>query len=276
MRTATGRLGVLFSVFLVLLAFLAPGCSGGGPSVNPDEIVAGAAAALAGLETYRMDSHVSGTMAGDSAGRKTTLIGFFDTNAAVDATHHRMQLDMTMGMGQDAASSGLKYYGQAFLIENHLYTGISRTPAGFQWTKGDLAANYWASAEVMKQQVDLLQSAGRSLAGQEAVDGVDCYVFDLTPDFAGTIAALNLEAFLGSQLPDWKEEWLQSAAVRQWISKDASRLVKSETQLTLRMPAAEVDPSMGQGDVDVSVSGQAHFHNYNEWVSITVPPEAIQ
>ncbi len=277
MRTATGRLVVLFSLVLVLLAFLAPACSDKGPSVDADEVVAKAVAARSSLETYRMDSKVTGKLLQETEASKSTLIGFMDTRAAVDASHRRMQLDVTLGIGQDAASAVFKYYAQAFLIDNHLYAGLSDAPSGFQWGKSDLAADYWQTAEVMKQQVDVLQSAGRTLAGEENMDGVACYVFDLTPDLAGTIATLNLEAFMGdgAQLPEFKEEWLQSATVRQWIAKDSSRLIKSETQVALRMPGAEIDQSLGAGDVDITVTGVAHFHSYNQWVSVTVPPEAI-
>lgn len=42
------------------------------------------------------------------------------------------------------------------------------------------------------------------------------------------------------------------------------------------MPAAELNQSMGEGDVDITVTGEAYYHSYNGWVSIIVPPEAIQ
>ncbi len=279
MGTAIRGLGVLFSAILILLAFVAPACSGDGISVDIDEVVAQVAAAQTSLDTYRMDSHVSVQVLGDpAAGSKTVFTGFLDTNAAVDATHRRMQMDMTMGMGKDAESGGLKYYGQAFLIDNHLYTGVSMTQSGFQWNKVDLAADYWESAEIMEQQLALLQLSGRSLAGEESIDGAACYVFDLTPDVAQTVAAWNLQSFMGqgATLPAWKEEWVQGATVRQWIAKDTARLAKSNVQLTLRMPAAELNQSMGEGDVDITVTGEAYYHSYNGWVSIIVPPEAIQ
>jgi hypothetical protein len=278
LRTATGRLGVLFSAILILLTCLAPACSDKGPSVDADEIVAKAAAAQSSLETYRMDSHVSGKMLRDSSASKTSFIGFLDVSAAVDGAHRRMQLDMTMGMGESADSGGLKYYAQAFLIDNHLYTGISMTRDAFQWSRGDLAGDYWASAEMMQQQVALLQSAGRQLTGEESIDGIDCYVFDLTPDVAQTVAMWNLESFLGqgATVPDLREEWVQSATVRQWIAKDTSRLTKSEVQVTLRLAAAELDATLGEGDLEITLAGEAFFHHYNEWVSTAVPPAAIQ
>ncbi len=278
LRTATGKLGVVFSAILILLAFLAPACSDGGPSVDADEVVAKAAAAQSSLQTYRMDSHVTGRMARESSESKTAFIGFLDVAAAVDGTHHRMQLDMTMGMGESADSGGLKYYAQAFLIENHLYTGVSMTPNAFQWSKGDLAGDYWASAEMMQQQVALLQSAGRQLTGEESIDGVDCYVFELVPDVAQTIAMWNLESFLGqgAEMPDWKAEWVQSATVRQWIAKGSSRLTKSEVQVTLSLAAAELDQTLGEGTLDITLAGEAFFHHYNERVSTVVPLEAIQ
>lgn len=279
MGTAIRGLGVLFSAILILLAFVAPACSGDGISVDIDEVVAQVAAAQTSLDTYRMDSHVTVKVLSDAAtGSRAAFTGFLDTTAAVDATHRRMQMDMTMGMGEEAASAGLKYYGQAYLIDNHLYTGVSMTPSGFQWNKADLAADYWESAEIMQQQLALLQSSGRQLAGEDSIEGVACYVFDLTPDVAQTVAAWNLQSFMGqgATLPAWKEEWVQGATVRQWITRDTSRLAKSNVVLTLRMPAAQLSQSMGEGDVDITVTGEACYHGYNEWISIVVPPEAIK
>ncbi len=277
MSTATGRLGVLFSVFLILLAFLAPGCSENGPSIDPDEIAARAVAAQTALGSYRMDAHVSAEVAGEPGEAENAFTGFMDTSGAVDGVRRRLQLDLTMGMGKDAASASLKYYGQAFLVDNHLYAAAAMTRAEFQWTRTDLAADYWQTAELMRQQVNLLQSSGRDFAGEETVDGVGCYVFNLTADLAQAVAALNLETLLGQEtwLPSIKQEWIRSATVRQWIAKDTSFLTKTKIHVALQMPAAELGLPQGEDDLDATVIGEAHFHSYNERMPIEVPPEAI-
>ncbi len=278
MRQLSGRLGVLISIALLLLAFLAPACSEKSVSVDVDEIVARALAAPSSIVSYRMDYTVTEDIEGTIDGEQVSLKVIMDFIAAVDETNRKLKMDMTMDyedLLQSAA--GMEVLGQELVLDDEMYLGYRTRDGGdIEWTK--TATDIWEKSEMIAQQLALLKQAEPECVGEEEVDGVACYVLEMTPDVAKILSIYTQQGAFGDdvQFPRFNADSVKSAKTKQWIARDTSRIMKADVAMTLYLDAGDLGQSFVTGGVDMEVSGEMLFHHYNEPVSIELPPEAIE
>jgi hypothetical protein len=278
-RVSNGRLAILLSMALLLLAFLAPACSEKTVSVDVDEIVAKALAAPSSLVSYQMDYSLSYDIHGTVDGQRVKADMTVDMTAWIDMTNRSMRLDMTIEM-EDLFYPANGYYlsAQEYLVGHQLYIGGTLDAEEMEWTKKELPADFWERCQMVDQQVELLRSANREYKGQEQVDGVACDVLELTLDIDEVMDVYRQSSLLGDDVdfPDFTTEGTEDSKTTQWIARDTSRLVKGEVEMTLHMAAQDVDPSFSTGGIDMDVTGEMLFHHYNEPVSIEVPAAVIE
>ncbi len=81
----------------------------------------------------------------------------------------------------------------------------------------------------------------------------------------------------GEEVPDVAEEFLQemftSFSVKQWIAKDTYFPIKAEIDMVID-PASAAMGLQVEGSVPAGISMVLLFYNYNQPVSIVLPPEA--
>jgi hypothetical protein len=263
MRGIVGKAGILVSV-LVLIGLTASSCGGGTSkvSVDADEVVANLLAAQAGTTTYKLEMFSMEYRYGQSGILTLETTVSIDASATVDTTNEEMEIDMTgtiAATGQDTETTQMR----VFLVGDYLYTGAASSSQDWSWTKEAVPSGYWDDQESLGQQLQLLEGSHRTILREEDVDGVDCFVLQLTPD---------LDQLWSVMTQSWTGEMnnvtnpidvIKGCSVTWWVAKDTSLLAKGVVQMNLDLTSD-----------DMVVLVETKFHDYNEPVSINLPPEA--
>jgi len=156
------------------------------------------------------------------------------------------------------------------------------------WTKEELPAQAWEiikGLSGLENYKELLKTAQVEVIGSEEVKGVDCYVLKLTPEIAQLLQTTG-GGFAGGVpgAPPIPEEILQEVfsdfTVKQWIAKDTYFLMKAEIDAVMQLTSEfweylGEEGEMGE-EAQMSIDSTLSFlaYNYNQPVSIVVPPEA--
>jgi len=263
MRRIVGKAGMLLSV-LIMVALTASSCGGGSSKVgvHEDEVFADLLAAQAGITTYKLDIFTMQHMYGQSGilTLETTLS--VDASATVDVTNEEMEIDMTVtaqATGRDTETTQTR----VFLVGDYLYTGTASSGQEWSWTKEATPSGYWDNRESLGQQLHLLEFSQREIVREENVDGVDCFVLELTPDL-DQLWSLMTQSWTGetSNVTNPKD-MIKGCSVTQWVAKDTSLLAKGVVQMNLDLTSD-----------DMVILVEVKFHDYNEPVSINLPSEA--
>jgi len=152
---------------------------------------------------------------------------------------------------------------------------------GPMWMKLEMPEGYWGEMSQVESQIELLEVAQVKVIGSETIEGIDCYVLQLTPDMKQLWQlAMQQPKLPGEEVPDVAEEFLQemfrSVSVKQWISKDTYFLIKAEIDMVFVSTELTAEAMGLQEGVSLPtyISIVLLSYNYNQPVSIVLPPEA--
>lgn len=262
MRRATG---ILLAI-LVLAGLAVSACSDDSyrPGISVDELVARSLAAQSGVTTYRFDMF----QVFYTYGQQGILMQEYSVSdnavGVVDEANHRMAMDMSVTVqqsGRDPQTTEVR----AFLISDNLFTGTLSTGQQWTWQKQALGPGSWNNQTALDQSRELLEGSRRKLVREEEVNGVECYVVELTPDvdqfWERLAGSLTGDA---SSLVNSKEA-VTGLGATQWIARDTHLLAKMAWQANLHL---------AQENMDMVILVEMAIHHINEPVDITLPPEA--
>jgi hypothetical protein len=168
-----------------------------------------------------------------------------------------------------------------YLVGGYMYTGVEIPEIGEQWMKMEIPSGTWEQQNQLEQQIELLRSATEINAlPDQTVDGTECYVFEVVPDIEALGNLLNQQAsgmggvdFSQFNLADLFDEM----TIKEWIAKDTPRVFKSEVYM--RMHVLPEDVGAAEADFDKMVMDMnmtTRLYDYNQPVSIELPPEALE
>jgi hypothetical protein len=280
---------LVFSLAL-MLCFSLVGCAENeGPltSEQIDQIITEAVNGLAEAETYKFDMDLSLSMEAIGGTDPGTMSMSANATGAIDNVNEEMYMlmDMTMNMPEQGGQEmGMDMY----IVGEWVYVRMSIPGLGEQWMKMALTPEMWEMQKQTEQQMELLETAMRiELVGSESVDGVDCYVFEITPDMgklagylAGTLGMQGLSSeemgAFGWLFGDLFEDLFKELSIKEWIAKDSSLFVKAEVHMAIEVSPEDVGATAEDFekltmDMDIGMAA----HDYNEPVSIELPPEAL-
>jgi hypothetical protein len=272
----------ILPLFLVLiLSFTFVGCDEGGELLPPeqlDQILAEAASATEGIETYQFDMDMAILMnmiGGDFPGEITMGAS---GDGAINNVDNKMKLIMTMTM--DMPGLGEQTMEQeSYFIEEWMYTMASVSGTDIGWMKMEMPEGMWETQNQLDQQIEFLTGdlSMVTLIGSEKVAGVDCYVFEVTPDMADLVNYLSQQQGLEGLTLDLSSliTAIKEFSIKEWVAKDSYLCMKSSNQILMEMSpelvgAASEDFEKMTMNMDIDMT----FHSYNEPVSIVLPPEA--
>ena len=279
---------ILVLSLALILSFTLVGCAEGGltqaegglTQEEIDQIVANAATAIAEIDTGKADLDMSMTMnmVGGAESVEMTAVG--DGTGAVDKVDKEMHMIMNMDMdisGQGEQKYALEYY----IVGGWMYMMMEIPGQGEQWTKTELAETYdvWWLETGAEVQIKLLTTAIKvNYLGSEAVNGTDCYVFEVVPsmEVAGNLVSQQLQ-FLGMDLGQFNPaDLLKEISAKQWIAKDSYLPMKAEVDALLEIHPEDVgatEDDFEKMTIDMNIGGR--YYDYNQPVDITLPPEAL-
>lgn len=245
-------------------------CSGTEASLSAEQVLENTLAAQENVDSFRLDATI--TIDVQSPEAETAISA--EANCAVDLADREMEAiaDMDIQMTGFSLSAEM----QAYVVDNYTYA-MTSILGQTQWTKQALPAETWQNIENSRYQIEgLLDSVEAEIVKQERLNGVDCYVLELTPDLGELQQALMEQPGIGdafTEMPDL-ESMVQNISFRVWVAKDTYFLMKADIDMTLVMDTANMGMPVGEGPATIQLSLQVIASDYNEPISVELPPEA--
>ena len=244
---------------------------------STQEIVNGVFKSLDNIRTFQFDMDMTMDMSGEVEGEALEMTMVMDSSAAVDVENRQMRMNMTMDMvlpDEGEMEIGMEYY----LINDVMYIFMEGPEIAPMWMKLKMPEGTWEEMSQTESQIEILKTAQVKVMGSEKVKGIDCYVFQLTPDMEQLWQIAMQQAAVGGEevLPDVPEEFFQemfrSFSVKQWIAKDTYYLTKVETDMAIELTAEVME--VEEGGMSMDIAQTLFIYNYNEPISVVLPPEA--
>jgi len=245
---------------------------------SAQEIVDGVIESLDNIRTSQFDMDMTMDMAGEAEGEAFEATMVMDSSGALDVESRQMRMDMTMSMtmpGQSEVEIGMAMY----LIGDMMYMSMETPEMGPMWMKMEMPERSWEQMSQVESQVELLEAAQVEVIGSERVRGIDCYVLQLTPDMEQLWQLAMQQAEVTElEMPAISEEFVKemfrSFSVKQWIAKDTYFLTKAEIDMAVELTPEAMGLPEEEGVLTMDIAIAFLAYNYNQPVSIELPPEA--
>ena len=269
---------ILVLSLALILSFTLVGCAEGELAQEEiDRIIASVTTTQ--FDTVKLDMDMSMTMevVGGSEPGGMTMVA--DGIGAMDNANEEMQ--MTMNMTMDIPELGKQDMAtEVYLVGEWMYTKIDVPEIGEQWIKMPATEGMWQQQSQIEQQIEFLKTAVeiKSLL-DETVGGTDCYVFEVVPSVEALGELLSQQAS-GMGGMDFGQlnlaDLLKEMSVKEWIAKDSYRVMKTEVDMVMEMRPADVGATEADFEkMTMDINMGMSFYDYNQPVSITLPPEAL-
>jgi len=241
------------------------------------EIVNGVIDSLEKIRTTQFDMNMTMDMAGEAEDETFEATMVMDFSGVLDLANRQMKADITMNIaasGADETDMAMAMY----LLDDVAYMMIEVPEMAPMWVKSEVPEATWEAMNQVESQIGLLEAAQVEVIGSETIEGIDCYVLQLTPDMEQLWqVAMQQAEVIGEEMPDIAEELLEeifrSFSVKQWIAKDTYFLTKAETDMDMEL-TPEALGSTGEGLTKIGIAMDLLYYNYNQQVSIVLPLEA--
>ena len=271
----------ILPVALVLVVVFSFAACVGEPSAQ--EIVSGIFESLDDITSYQFDMDMTLDMAGEAEGEAFEMNMTMGFGGALDLENRQMRADITMSMempGEDEMEMAMELY----LLDDVGYMMMDIPETGPTWMKSEISEEDWEEmSEEMKlaeSQLELLELAEVKVLASETVNGIDCYVLQLTPDMGQLWQTTMQQAQVAGEeiLPEVTEEFIQemfrSFSVKQWFAKDTYFLTKAEIDMAVELTPEAMGYPGEEGELTMDIAMTLLAYDYNKPVSIILPPEA--
>lgn len=278
---ATLKKLLLLSLALVLsfslVAFV--GCGEELSQEEIDQIIANITSAEYNTVSFDIDMSMSLKVSGGSdAGTMTAdAVG----SGAMDMVNEGAQ--MTMDMALDIPEVGEQdVSAQIYFVDGWMYMGMDIPELGAQWMKMEADEAMWPQPDPLEQQMELWEGAieVKSL-GTETVNGVECYVYEMIPDMGVLSDMLAQEmSGMGMDLMDFAQfdlsDMYKEFSVKEWLAQDSYLPMKIDIKVVMEVEAGDFGATGDDFDkTTMDVEMNMDFYDYNQPVSIVLPPEAL-
>lgn len=271
-------LTVCSMLFLALtLSLSLAGCAS---EVSAQTISSNAISNSAELTTAKFEMSMSMAMevtGGSDPGKATMSANAF---GSIDIINMEMQMTLNGSMNFPGSDGDISFEEAMYLTGGWLYMEVSVPGEGDYWIKEKLPDYAWTSENPLAQQVEFLQTAFQvTKLGTEKVDGVDCYIIQVTPDM-GALSKWVMSQQRSTDLDMGNidlSKVFKSFSIKEWIARDEYLPVKAEINVSLEMRPEDMGETAESADMDkltMNMSEQIKYYDYGKPVTIQLPPEA--
>jgi len=282
------RILAIWLVLVTVLSFTA--CEGGEELPPAQEIIDGVVEAMGDVRTQEVDIDMALDMAGEAEDEAFEMTMALALNGALDIGNRQMRMEMTLNMAMPGEEE-MDMEVEMYIIDDMTYMRMEVPGMDTMWRKSETQEEQWEEMmeviDLAESQLELLDMAKVRVTGTEEIKGVDCYILQLTPDVEQlwNLAQEQME-LSGQGLPgfgefldeDVIEERLQeifsSFSVKQWVAKDTYFLIKAEIDIDMEFNPADLGYPEEEGEMAMRMVMSLLAYNYNQPISIVLPPEA--
>ena len=167
---------------------------------------------------------------------------------------------------------------EQYFVPKGIYTKTTRPGQFTSWTKEDMERD-WEEMSPMKQEMELLTSGQVELLGSEEINGTDCYLLKVVPSIEKLWEVMD-KLEMGNNIAKEKvdpQEMIKSVLLRMWIAKDSFFLMKDKVKMRMVVRPEDVKLPLEEEEkfeMVVDDKTSSTYHNYNQPISIELPPEA--
>ena len=241
------------------------------------EIVDGVVESLPDIKTYQFDMDMTMDIAAEAEGEAVEMTMVMGGSGALDLENRQMMMDMVINMampGEDEIEMEMATY----LIGDMMYIFMEIPGMGPMWVKSEMPEGTWEEMNQVEPQIALLEAAQVEVIGSESVGGVDCYVLEVTPDMEQLWQLAMQQAELTGEMPAVAEEFIQemfhSFSMKQWVAKDTYFLRRAEIDMAVELTPEAMGFPGEEGVMTMDIVIDLLVYDYNQPVSIELPPEA--
>ena len=269
------RLPLLFLAVLLVIAIplSAFGCAG----LTDQQIVSKVIETANSVKSVKLGMNLSDNME-VAAGSQSENMSVKETGtASVNNVTKEMMMNATMNM--DVPNAGKQTLTMdEYLTGGYIYMKANLTGTD-QWTKMKVAESQWTSENQLAQQVEFLKSAiSISRLNDETVNGVDCYVFQITPDMAALIKWVQSQSQSTTALKNLNSNMFKISTLKMWMDKKSLLPQKEDIVVTMEVTAADIGGSTtttpGFDKMTMTMNGDITYSDYNTPVTIELPVAA--
>jgi hypothetical protein len=293
----------ILALFLVLVMAITFVACDGEDLPSAEEIIEGMNQAVADVRTGEFDMEMTMDVDAKVEGESGNANMEMDASGVIDIENSQAQMAMTMHE-EATGEEDMDMEAEVYLVDNTLYfltdaLGMMTDAFGMgpTWMKLDISEmeglpeGYWEQADLLEPQEELLEFQPELLealeievTGSERVDGIDCYVLESNPDME-RLWQIVMEMYKTTELEmpdmtdmpedfeDYLDEMFDSFTEKLWVAKDSYLPMKVEVEVTMEFTAEEMG-SPDEGEVAADLFMSMLIFNYNQPVSIELPPEA--
>ena len=253
--------------------------------LSAQEIVDGVFESPDDISTYQFDMDMTMDATGEAEGEAFEMTMAMGFSGALDLENRQMKANIAMDMavtGEDEMGIEMEIY----LIDDMLYMMTEVPEMGPMWMKSEISEADWEEmsegVKLTESHLELLESAEVTVLASETIEGIDCYVLQLTPDMDQLWQTVMEQAQVTEEeiLPEVEEAFLgevfRNYSVKQWIAKDTYLLTKAEIAMTMELTPEAMGYPEEEGEMTMDISMSLLVYDYNQPISIVLPPEAME
>jgi len=247
---------------------------------SPEEVVNATVKALDGVRAFEFEADMTMNITGEAEGEAIDVSMETQMTGMVDVDSEEMKMDMNVAMTvpeEGELEAGMEMY----FIGDTMYMLMQVPELGSisMWMKSELPPGMYQQMTQVQDQVDLLAASEIKIIGTEDVRGTDCYVVELRPDPDELWELIMQQSQVTSQeLPEVEEdvmkEIFEGFSVKQWIARDTYLLCKAEIEMALEITPEAMGFPDEEGSLTMEIAMSLLAYDYNQPVSIELPPEA--
>lgn len=279
----TNMLRIICCIFSVLIMVsLITSCNGKSEEQaeipSKEEIINGMFNALSEIKTSQFDMNMTVEMSGEVKGTASEVTMMMNFYGVMDYQSKKMKADITINTVTPNTEEN-KTMVTMYSIDDTVYILPEVPGTAPSWIKTDSSTAGWDNMNQVKSQIELLQGARFEITGSESINGKDCHLLQLEPDINQLWhTTMQQTGITGQEIPEIEKESLKEMldylSVKQWVAKDTYFLNKAKIEMNLEATPEELGSSNAEGIVKISISMDLFMHDYNQPVSIILPPEA--
>ena len=163
-----------------------------------------------------------------------------------------------------------------YLTGGYLYMKENITGTDY-WTKIKVDESRWNADDQLAQQIIFLQTATSiSRLDDETVNGLDCYVFQITPDMAEVLKWIQSQSQSTNELQNLNPDVFKSTTFKVWIDKKSLLPQKENIDLTMEITPSDITGTTTTPNdaITLTMSGDITYTDYNIPVTIELPTAA--
>ena len=254
------------------------------------EIKAMALATADNIDTYKFDMNMTQDMLISNATNDMEMMTISTGKGVADNKNKKMKMDLTtqMELPDGATQDTVEMQMDMYFVNNVMYMkmdmGIPEMPV--EWTKMEMPEGYeesWESQNQVALQMELLSVSEVELLEDETVNGVECYVLNISIDAKKYWQIVMKQEGMSELMQGLRQnvssaigEMMKEMSMKYWIAKETKFPMKTQMQIKMVMSSEELNIPEQEEAFTMTLDQRTvmEYYDYNEPVTIELPEEA--